>query len=346
MQYTLTFPSGEVQYHLNSSFGALDMLIDTKNCILLTDTNIAGLYPHLIAGHKTIIIPAGENNKTIETVQYITEQLVCHQAHKKTFLVGIGGGVVTDIAGFAASIYMRGIPFGFIPTTLLAMVDAAIGGKNGVNTGLYKNLLGTIRQPQFILYMPSFLQTLPVEEWNNGFAEVIKYGCLFDKELFEELEQNSIEYYQEHSEALTALIARCTDWKNKVVLADEHEKSERKLLNFGHTAGHAFEILYHLKHGHAVALGMIVACVVSEQIDEVNEAVRKRLISLLKKYKLPTQLKFDMNEVMNVLKLDKKRSDNSIDYIILESIGKGVIKNIQFSVIEKALAIFADAGND
>jgi 3-dehydroquinate synthase len=345
MHYTLTFNTAAVKYQLHSSFGALDSLIDPANSIIITDTDVAGLYPHLFTGHRTVIIPAGERNKTLETVQYITEQLLQHQAHRKTFLVGIGGGTVTDITGFVASIYMRGLPFGFVPTTLLGMVDAAIGGKNGVNMGLHKNLLGTITQPQFILYFPSFLETLPIEEWSNGFAEVIKYACIFDKELFEELSDNNINYYQQNREALTTLISRCVDWKNKTVLEDEKESDKRKLLNFGHTAGHALETQYHIPHGHAVALGMIIACMVSEQVEGLDISVRKKLVALLQQYKLPTIISFDIEQVMNLLKMDKKRTTDAIDYIVLEGIGKAVIKNIQFDTIEKALVSFKDAGN-
>jgi 3-dehydroquinate synthase len=342
MQYTLTFPTGQVKYRLNSSFGALDTLVDTKNCILITDTDVAGLHSNLLSGHRTIIIPSGEQSKTLETVQYITDQLIQHHAHRKTFLVGVGGGTVTDITGFVASIYMRGLSFGFIPTTLLAMVDAAVGGKNGVNIGLHKNLLGTIKQPEFILYLPTFLQSLPDIEWSNGFAEIIKYACLFDKEMFDELDQNNIQYYKDNHDALAALISRCVDWKNKIVQEDEKEQHQRKLLNFGHTAGHAFENLYHFHHGQAVALGMIVAGIVSES----SPSVKKQIITLLEKYKLPTSISFKTEEVMKILKMDKKRTDDTIDYIVLKNIGSAGIKNISFDVIQNALIQFKDEGSN
>lgn len=345
MQYTLTFHNAQVSYQLHSSFGALATLIDPANSILITDTDVAGLYPHLFTGHKTIIIPSGESNKTLATAQYIMEQLVQHQAHRGTFLVGIGGGMVTDITGFVASVYMRGLSFGFVPTTLLAMVDAAIGGKNGVNMGLHKNFIGTITQPQFILYFPSFLATLTDTDWSNGFAEAIKYACIFDKELFEELSSHNIAYYKENSDALAALIARCVDWKNKIVQQDEKESSTRKLLNFGHTAGHAFETLHRLPHGHAVALGMIVACIVSEQTEGLDKNIRTRLITLLQQYNLPTHLSFDVQAVMQLLKMDKKRNADAIDYIVLEELGKGIIKNTDFLTIENALVTFSHASN-
>ena len=170
------------------------------------------------------------------------------------------------------------------------MTHAAIGGKNGVNMEFHKNILGTIQQPKFILYDGAFLKTLPDEEWSNGFAEIIKYACLFDDDLYRELHQHTIDFYKQNDQALEQLIAKCADWKNKTVLADEKEQNSRKLLNFGHTAGHAIETLYNLPHGHAVALGMIVACIVSEKVCGLDKKAKESLIELLLQYNLPIRL--------------------------------------------------------
>ncbi len=345
MTYSVSFPSGTVQYHMESSFAALDDIVAEKDCIILTDRHIAGLYQSLLSSYRQIVIEPGEQHKTADTIADITKQLLAHQAHRKTTLIALGGGMITDIGGFAASVYMRGIPFGFIPTTVLGMVDAAIGGKNGINYGLQKNLLGTINQPRFILYDTSFLQTLPATEWSNGFAEVIKYACLFDKPLFEELSKHSIEHYINDTTAVNSIINTCVAWKNKTVQEDEKETGNRKLLNFGHTAGHAFETLYHLSHGYAVGLGMLVACIASEKYCGLNEQVRSQIENMLAAYNLPTTQQIDVNAVLKILQMDKKRNDDTIDYILLNDIASPVIKPLSITQVQEALLSFSHASN-
>lgn len=325
-------------------FGAIEelkALTGNADCVIITDSNMAAAYTGLLGSYKTVVVPAGEEGKNWQMIESIAYELLQFETHRKTFVVGIGGGVITDITGFVASVYMRGVPFGFVPTTLLAMIDAAIGGKNGVNLGSQKNFLGSVQQPQFLLFDLNFLATLPETEWSNGFAEIIKYACIFDKALFNELEQRNIEYYKQDKTALQDLIRKCCDWKNKVVQQDEKETGIRKLLNFGHTAGHAFETLYTLPHGQAVGLGMIVACIVSGLHGEET----KRLSMLLQKYQLPVHIPFDTEEVMNVLQMDKKRNGNQIDYIVLKEIGEGAIKSLPFDTIRQALLSFKDVSN-
>jgi len=338
---TISFPATDVHYHFQSSFGKLKELYNTTQCIIITDEQINSLYNASFKDHKVITIPTGESQKNLQTIAALTDELLSLEATRHTILIGVGGGVITDITGFLAATYMRGVKFGLVPTTLLGMVDAAIGGKNGVNTGLHKNIIGTITQPSFILYDTVFLKTLPIQEWSNGFAEIIKYACIFDKGLFEELEQRDIEYYQNNDNALQTLIERCAAWKNKTVLADEKETGERKLLNFGHTAGHAIEKLYALPHGAAVAIGMIIACMVSQEITGFDASSIQRLIALLQNYELPVSRVIDTKSVMELLHTDKKRNITGIDYIVLESIGKGVIKNISFDTIEDALNTYS-----
>lgn len=344
MDYSISFPTGTTKYVFQNSFESLFSLYDPAHCVLITDTNVGKVYSTLLHGLKTIVIPAGEEHKNWETMETVTNQLLQFEAHKKSTIIALGGGVVTDIAGFAASIYMRGVPFGFVPTTLLGMVDAAVGGKNGINFGANKNLLGNIRQPDFILFGTNFLKTLPDEEWSNGFAEVIKYACLFDAAMFEELERNNIGHYRGNQSELRDLISRCVAWKNKIVLADEKESNSRKLLNFGHTLGHALENLYRLPHGHAVALGMVAACILSENVLNTSAALKEKLVHLLKLYKLPTSLEFDPKEAMKLLKMDKKRNEAAIDYILLKDIGEPLIMALPFHIIEQAVISFSHAG--
>ena len=182
-----------------------------------------------------------------------------------------------------------------------------------------------------------FLITLPAEEWSNGFAEIIKYACIFDKEMFEELARNDISYYRNSTSALRSLIERCAGWKNKTVIEDEREKGVRKLLNFGHTAGHAIETLYKLPHGQAVAIGMMIAATISEQVTGFAPAEKNRLKDMLLRYQLPVLYKIDVAQTMELLKMDKKRRNDQVDYILLRDVGEAIIKPLSFEVIEKAL---------
>lgn len=345
MQYSLTFPSGTVRYIFQARFAELKQYIDTDNSILLIDAHVAGLYENLFKPYKKILVQVDEQYKTWAQISNICDQLLGLEADRKTTLVGIGGGITTDITGFVASVYMRGIQFGFVPITLLAMCDAAIGGKNGVNLGLQKNLIGTIQQPSFIFYDTDLLKTLPAAEWSNGFAEVIKYACLFDAALFSELEQHDITYYQNNIDALQLLIERCADWKNNVVMSDEKESGKRKLLNFGHTAGHAIETLYNIPHGYAVAVGMVIAAKISEQESGLNADTKERLNRLLRRYGLPTSAVLESERVMQVLSMDKKRNSEGIDYILLKNIGEATIQHLSFEQIKFGLETYTDAGS-
>ena len=348
MQHTVTFPSGKVDYifvpkdqHGESSFEELMRLYDKQHMVIITNDHIAQLYAHLFKGYKLLVVPAHESSKDLHTIESLVKQLLQLEAARNTLLIGIGGGVITDIVGFLSSVYMRGVSFGFIPTTLLGMVDAAIGGKNGVNLGLNKNLIGTITQPHFILYDVSFLQTLPNIEWSNGFAEVIKYACIFDAELFEELSRNNISFYKQNDEALKLLIEKCAGWKNKTVVADEKETGVRKLLNFGHTAAHAIENLYELPHGKAVAIGMVIACMVSEHVAGLDKDVTAKLKNLLQQYHLPISFSINPVKAMELLRMDKKRKDDTVDYIVLQKIGLAAVQSLPFAVIENALTDYA-----
>lgn len=336
MHTTVSFPSGTVNFYTAPAH-TIDAIYEGKDVILLTDEHVAAAQPALFQERKSIVIPAGEQHKNLQTVEYICTELLRLEATRSSVLIGVGGGVVTDIAGFVAATYMRGIAFGFIPTSVLAMVDAAIGGKNGVNIGLHKNITGTITQPHSLIFDIGLLSTLPTEEWSNGFAEVIKYACLFDRALFEELRERDIDFYMNDRAAMQQVIDTCVGWKNKVVVADEHEKGERKLLNFGHTAAHAIENLYHLPHGQAVAIGMMVAMRLSEEVMGMNQQRTEQLRQMLQRYNLPVAYDIDVAKAMDILKMDKKRAGDTIDYILLEDIGKAAIRPLPFDTIENAL---------
>jgi 3-dehydroquinate synthase len=331
------FSSKKVDYYFDADFLYLEKLVTKENAVLITDKNVFQLHPLKFNGWKTIVIEAGEQYKQQATVDFIIERLIAFEADRKTFIVGVGGGVITDITGYAASVYMRGVPFGFVPTTILAMVDASIGGKNGVDVGVYKNLVGLIRQPEFILFDYTLLQTLPNEQWVNGFAEVIKHACIKDAALFSILEKNTLRDFKKNATLLAELIERNVNIKTTIVVKDEFEQGDRKLLNFGHTIGHAIENLHQLLHGHAVSIGMVAACNLSEQKNNFHFDEAKRIVALLAKYHLPVDIETDYEKVFEVLKMDKKRIKNEMSFILLNKIGDAVIKPVDVEELHQHL---------
>lgn len=329
------FSDTSTAFYFDSSFSHLKKIVDPKHSVIITDENVYAAHSKKFDGWNTIVLKAGEDQKIQQTVDAVIEQLINFEADRKTILIGIGGGVITDIAGYVASVYMRGISFGFVPTSLLGLVDASIGGKNGIDVGVFKNMVGTIRQPSFILHDMSLLATLPDREWENGFAEIIKHACIKDAAMFRQLETNSIQIYRGKKKLLADLVRRNAIIKIKVVQHDEFEKGDRRLLNFGHTLGHALENQYELMHGRAVAIGMAYASVMSETISGFKEA--GRVTRLILQYDLPAFADFEKEKVFNVMKMDKKREKKEINYVFLEKIGKGIVKNIPVSRLEEII---------
>ena len=330
---TYKFSNSSTDYYLAYGISHLKEIVDQKNAVIITDENVYASNRKRFGNWNLIILKPGEEYKTQATVDSIIDQLIAMEADRKTTLIGVGGGVVTDITGYAASVYMRGIKFGFIPTTLLSLVDASIGGKNGIDVGVYKNLVGTIRQPSFILHDLVFLNSLPESEWVNGFAEIIKHACIKDASMFRELETNSLKKYQARKVLVCKLIQRNAILKTKVVQQDEFEKGDRKLLNFGHTLGHALENQYELSHGQAISIGMTYASVISEKLVGFKDT--NRVTNVLEQYGLPTFSEFDRQKVFNVMKMDKKRERKDVHYVLLQRIGKGIIKTISLEKLEK-----------
>ena len=331
------FPGKKVSYYFDTHFSYLDQIVSKEHAILITDENIFKSHAYKFSGWKTIVIKAGEIYKQQAAVDGIIGQLIENEADRNTTVVGIGGGVVTDIAGYAAGIYMRGLKFGFIPTTILAMVDAAIGGKNGVDVGVYKNLVGLIKQPDFLLFDYSFLDALPNDQWVNGFAEIIKHACIKDAALFAYLEKESLQSFQSDKKKLAELVERNVNIKTTVVVNDEFEKGDRMLLNFGHTLGHAIENIYELPHGRAVSIGMIAAATISTAINNFSSAERERIIDLVTKYQLPVTIQFDRKKILDMLKRDKKRASNDMWFVLLNKIGEAVARPIPIDQLENLI---------
>ena len=323
---TYSFTNASVNYYFDASFASLKKLVNPKTTVLITDQNIVAVHKKKFNDWNVIVLKAGEEFKVQQTVDSIVRQLIEMQADRKWTLVAVGGGVVTDITGYVASIFLRGVSFGFVPTTILGMVDAAIGGKNGVDVDVYKNMVGTINQPRFILYDTSFLKSLPENEWRNGFAEIIKHACIKDAIMFKELEDLSLSKIKKNKEVLAKLIQRNALLKSKIVQEDEYEKSQRRLLNFGHTLGHALEKTYEFPHGEAVSIGMAFATKLSASFLKFKAA--PKVINLIDKYDLPVTAGYNKKKVFEVLLQDKKREGDHLNFILLEKIGKAVIKKL------------------
>lgn len=327
-QAWITVPlSFDIDFASFTAAGQLD------TAIFLVDEQVLKYHPDKFRNLRVLPVKSGEAAKEFGYVMELAAQLLAMKVQRNDRLVGVGGGVVCDMTGFLGATYKRGIPFGFVPTTLLGMVDASLGGKNGINIGNHKNMLGTVEQPAFIAYDHSFLSSLPETEWSNGFAEIIKHACIRDAILFDELEKRDIAFYRKNAGELAALIARNVRIKSSIVSEDVNENGDRKLLNFGHTIGHAIEKIKQIDHGKAISIGMYRDALLSQATGQFREA--DRIAGILHRYHLPVHYEGHADELMPYIANDKKSlSDNSIDYIVLEKIGKGVIKNIALQQLE------------
>ena len=293
-----------------------------------------------------IIIDDSEQNKNLKTIEYIINTAVENGLSRNSCLIALGGGVIGDITGFAASVFMRGIPFLQIPTTLLAQIDSSIGGKTGVNTNNGKNLIGTFKQPKAVYINFKTLKTLSAKERSCGMAELIKYGFIYDKNIIEQLLQNSsdIEKFIEigASIIIEALIENCCKIKAEIVSRDEKEKNERRLLNFGHTVGHAIETLGNYSkysHGESVGLGMLAACKIAEQHGICSPELKATLKQLLTICKLPTEFPdYDTAKIIELMQHDKKSQENNICMILPENYGKMQInEKVEQNIIARSL---------
>jgi 3-dehydroquinate synthase len=339
-----SFSGRTVPCYFGAKLSALEAWADPARTILVVDDQVQRHHGAKIAGWRTITVAGREDSKSLAGLQQVLDELVAMEADRKTMLVGIGGGVVTDLTGFAASIYMRGIPYAFVPSTLLAQVDASIGGKNGINYGRYKNLLGVIRQPEFLLFDPELLETLAEAEWHNGFAEIIKYACICDPELFRFLEDNREKALAHDRTVISFLVERSADIKCRIVQEDEFEGGLRRLLNFGHTVGHAVEKLEAIPHGQAVAKGIVVAADFSVKLAGLPEGERDRIVRLIREYRLPVTIESDPEAIAAYFRMDKKREGADIHFVLLEKTGAAFVKPLSLESLPVMLAA-ALAGN-
>ena len=335
---TINAGSAESQVIVGVSYRKLaEYLPSDRQVIVIADANILKYYGDFFRQWSVIEINSSERDKTLDTVAHIYQRLLDHNADRNSFVVAVGGGIVCDVAGFAASTFMRGVPFGFISTTLLSQVDASVGGKNGVNFGGYKNMIGTFNQPRFVLCDTEMLQTLPEREFISGFAEIVKAAAIRDAELFDYLEQNVEKAIARNPETLRHLVIESVKIKAKVVERDEREQGERRILNFGHTCGHAVEVLTGVSHGEAVSIGMMMAARWSEQECGLQKNQVERLEQLLQKIGLPVITRAQPEDIMRVVLKDKKRENDAIHLALLSEIGKAVIRKTSIENIKNLI---------
>jgi 3-dehydroquinate synthase len=330
--------TGGSRIYIGCADELLKELLPQRRIIVISDTNLDRTHHDLIAPYEHILVGLGEQAKSLVTLDEVYRKLIELGADRSTFILGIGGGIVTDIAGFVASTYMRGVEFGFVTTTLLGSVDASVGGKNGVNIGGFKNMVGTFSQPKFVICDVALLHTLPEREFRAGLAEVVKTAILGDKELFEMLEQTSFEELRKNDELLSEIILRSVKVKASVVAEDEREGGRRRILNLGHTVAHAIEkCTSKFSHGEAVAIGLfhITSSALAQKMITNNDA--ERIFSLIEKFGFATELPIDHKQLLDAIKGDKKRSGNAMHIIFPTTLGAVEDRLISFEELESIL---------
>ena len=344
IEHTLNVALGERSYPIyigNDLLADGDLIrrdIDGKSVLIVTNTTVAPLYLDAIKAAfesgeircDEIILDDGEAHKTLATMERVLDRLLQQRHDRRTTVIALGGGVIGDIAGFAASIYQRGVNFVQIPTTLLAQVDSSVGGKTGVNHALGKNMIGAFHQPRCVIADMATLSTLPERELAAGLAEVIKYGLIHDAEFFAWLEENIDTLIRQDRAALARAVLISCQIKARVVELDEREGGLRAILNLGHTFGHAIETKQgygNWLHGEAVAAGMMMAIDLSIRQGWVDESVRARSLQLLERANLPVRPPRDMTaeQFLDLMAIDKKTIDGNITLILLRALGEAVI---------------------
>ncbi len=318
------------------------LIKDGAKAMIVSETNVFPLYGETLESSlhaeniKTsrFIFEAGEKSKSLDTVYSIYEAMAENNITRSDIVITLGGGVAGDMGGFAAATYLRGIDFVQIPTTLLAQVDASVGGKTGVDISFGKNLVGAFHQPLAVITDPLTLKTLPEHYVKDGIGEVIKYGCISDPDLFTRLERGTA------MDNLEDVITRCIASKKELVEEDNADKGRRMILNFGHTFGHALEKLHDFKdlsHGMAVGIGMVIAAQVGEKMGVTKPGTADRIIRILGKYGLPVSHDFASEEIINATKLDKKSDGDTLNLILLKDIGEAVIVNTTRKEVIKSM---------
>ncbi|MBI5223761.1 3-dehydroquinate synthase [Candidatus Micrarchaeota archaeon] len=331
--------NGKCEILVGEKLENIEQHINSKKKLVIVDRKIANQIREKLDSNKFefVEIDASESAKTLQSAEQIYEKCLEMELDRESTIIGIGGGIVCDISGFIGATYLRGVRCALVPTTLLAQVDASIGGKNGVNYKGYKNLIGTIRQPETVICDFELLRTLPKSEIQNGYAEVIKHAAIADKEAFEYLQAHKKEALELEKAVIEKIVYDSLIVKSKIVERDEHESHERMKLNFGHTIGHAIEKVEKIAHGSAIAIGMVVAARISVKKKMLTGEDAERLEKLIVSYGLPTKIKSKKTHLIDAIRKDKKRRNDAIKMCLLEKIGNARIEEVTISELEEVL---------
>lgn len=330
---TINIPIKDNSYNVHINRGLLlniSSYIDlNREIVIITDDFIPKTYLNTIKANMSDLhifeVPHGEESKSMEIAYSIMDDMVDSKITRNCLIIALGGGVIGDLAGFVASIYMRGVDFIQIPTTLLSQIDSSVGGKVGINASNMKNAIGSFYQPKLVLIDPDTLSTLSEREFNNGIAEMIKYGIIADKQLFNDLLDKDL------MSNIVNYIEKCIRIKKSYIVHDVFDKGERQILNFGHTIGHAIEKYsqYNILHGESISIGMLL---MSKKYNYYDN-----LIKILTKYSLPINFEYNKEEIYEYIKTDKKATNNYLNIILVEELGSGFIKKIKIEKIKNYL---------
>ncbi len=300
----------------------LPRLLPDKRVVVVSDTNIDRHYHTLVNRYEHVLIGLGEASKTLVTADAIYKKFISMGVDRSTFVLAIGGGIVTDVAGFVASTYMRGVEFGFVSTSLLGQVDASVGGKNGVNVDGYKNMVGTFTQPRFVICDVGMLRTLPEREVRTGMAEVIKAGIIADEELFSKLELTPLAELTKNPDLLSEVVYRAIKVKADIVERDEREHGDRRKLNLGHTLAHAIEkSSSKMNHGEAVAVGLSLISDAAARRGLLSAADKERICSLLQRTGFDLTPPVAMRVLLKAVSKDKKSEGDVLNVVFPTAIG-------------------------
>lgn len=298
--------------------------LDNKKVLIISDDGVPSFYYEKILkqckdGYK-YIIKSGEESKNIDNYYLINKFLLNNEFTRNDLIIAVGGGVVGDLAAFVASTFKRGLDFINIPTTSLSMIDSSVGGKTAINFEGVKNVIGTFYQPKLVLIDFETLKTLDKRNFNNGLIEALKMGLIKDEEI--------ISLFNDFSKNIEKIIIKSIENKIEIIEKDEKEKNLRKILNFGHTIGHAIEINNKLLHGEAIARGMLYL---------LNDEIKLKLIKILDQLEIPREYDLDYSQILSIIKNDKKMNGDYLDLVVVEKIGKAIIKKVTLKEIEKIL---------
>lgn len=306
-------------------------MLPGNGVVILTDDNVFSIYGEKFPDFPVLRIRPGEESKQLKTIESLAAGLLENNIDRSGFLLGIGGGVVCDITGFLASVFMRGISFGFVSTSLLSQVDASTGGKNGVNLGEIKNLIGVFRQPEFVICDTGMLGTLPDDEYFSGLAELIKTGIIGDASIIESLEKDHREIVKRDPVLLSELVGRAVKYKASVVTADEREAGMRRVLNFGHTFGHAIELHKGIKHGFAVAAGMELSLRWSRDLGYIDNWTYDRIKNLFSLYDYSFGWNIPPDDLQKLISHDKKKAGSDIHFVFIKGTGRPFVRLLPVS---------------